>query len=126
MAQYAARARCLLGAFLTSLTVTCGFRLIVSDSRCQIFHHASPIPGSRIHSWPVLVDNGIGFLSVRTRGDSVLACMCNAHLVPFYAGCSQVLACMWDRPSGPAKLNSDCQPLLALVAVRLDARGNPC
>lgn len=58
-----------------------GCPLIVSDSWCQIFHHASPIPGSRIHSWPVLVDNGIGFLSVRTRGDSALPCMCNTHLV---------------------------------------------
>ena len=37
------------------------------------------------------------------------------------------LGTLWDRPSGPAKLNSDCQPLPPpLGRVRLDARDNPC
>lgn len=73
-----------------SLSVDGVFRLIVSDSPCQIFHHASAIPGSRIHSWPVLVDNGIGFLSVRTRMDSIPRLLCNANQV--YLG----TPCIWE------------------------------
>lgn len=77
------------------------------DYSCQIFHHASPIPGSRIH-WLAIASGPRKRISHGSDTEGFLLHACATHRVPRNSP-TLCLRAWGIRPSGPAKLNSDCQ-----------------
>lgn len=81
--------------------------MVAGDSACQIFHHASPIPGSRIHRLASAVGQRIRISQRSDAEGFVLHARAAAHTG------TQVLVHMWDSPERPceAKLRlSDSVP----------------
>lgn len=97
VAWVAARARCGSCASLTRPGLAGSTPVVAGDSACQIFHHASPIPGSRIHRLASAVGQRIRISQRSDAEGFVLHARAAAHTG------TQVLVHMWDSPERPCE-----------------------